>query len=1080
MDREKLEKIIKSFVGQNGLISHHLESMNLFTRKHIYLIIQSFFPLITTQNGIKHVLNVENISVECPEAESRGGAEALQINGTSIDCKFRRKSYIFPVYVDITQEVHNKEHKQESTCKRIKFCEIPAMIGVFPCRTPDYLSASKACFIINGNEKCIFSQEALISNFPIVTRKDNKIICSVRSLFYQQFKSSSTVNFEFSVDNPVESLQLRIPSQKSAISVLRIFPLFNYSLDTIKKDKLHHETFNFFFPDVHEFPVFNKHIDFAFEYLPHCVLPSLTPKEIASNKIEFTFFILRRIKQCIQEDFQHDNIDDLQFKAIVPPGHTYALLFRQRMKTFVKGVHFQVCKGLKKQQVPSINSLFPDNNTLSATVHYAHATGNWGANTVESSSFGVSQICNKTNHDTFMSQLRLVNIPLSRDGKTPYPRQLHPSYYGILCANETPEGRSAGLINAMTYFAYTQSEIDADALFLILRRTLKAFLRFGGSLSIFVNGSCIGKIPHSRFKEFEAAFIQLRVQGSVPFTMSYDYFEETRTIYIFTQAGRVSRAVFDAKRIDELPAIVDSCNKSVLWHELRRQGIVQYISKNLEKRRRIGTYILRPDPEYDYYEIHPFLFMHGLTASKIPFSNHNQAPRNIYQSNMGKQAVGVFLPEYLRDINTENKQFYLDYPQLPLCQTIGHRLSKPEYNLTGVNCVVAIMCFSGYNQEDSIVVNRASLERGLFRTTYRRLYNTKETNSGNLMDRFMSAESTTKDKVITGSGNYKHVKHNFYADIGAKVQKDDVLVHKVRMSKYTRNRESTQYKDCAISLDTPDDMVIERVELASLNEEERLLTVTCVANRVPIQGDKLSSRHGQKGVIGVVMAAEDMPRTSEGIIPDLIINCHAIPSRMTIGQLMEAIKSRSACFKGKIHDATAFEHFDVDVSHLMDDFRICNLNRYGEETMYCGRTGVRMKHKAYMGMTYYQRLKHFVNDKLHARSTGAVDMLTMQPLEGRSRKGGLRLGEMERDSLIAHGAAGITQERMTDSSDKLITYICAKCGLFTENPPIPCMPSFCRVCMSFAHTQKVKTTYAYRLLIHELLAIHIAVRHKLD
>ena len=144
----------------------------------------------------------------------------------------------------------------------------------------------------------------------------------------------------------------------------------------------------------------------------------------------------------------------------------------------------------------------------------------------------------------------------------------------------------------------------------------------------------------------------------------------------------------------------------------------------------------------------------------------------------------------------------------------------------------------------------------------------------------MSAESTTKDKVITGSGNYKHVKHNFYADIGAKVQKDDVLVHKVRMSKYTRNRESTQYKDCAISLDTPDDMVIERVELASLNEEERLLTVTCVANRVPIQGDKLSSRHGQKGVIGVVMAAEDMPRTSEGIIPDLIINCHAIPSRM--------------------------------------------------------------------------------------------------------------------------------------------------------------------------------------------------------
>lgn len=1071
IEKIHIEKILQSFVQTKGLISHHIDSMNMFTKRHLPLIVKNFFPIVTKHEKFQHKLFLDNIYVTIPEKENKRWS---LLQNTSMESKFRRTSHLFNVFVDLTQELHSGTSVKKASFKNIVFCQIPAMIGAFPCREPDNLSDSKGCFIINGNEKCIFSQEALISNFPLITQKDNKMICSVRSLFYRAFKSSSTVYFEFTKS---KKIYLRLPSIKSAIDPLHILFMYNFSYEDMKKKFKHGlGIYNYFFDETD--PHFQKKLEFDQELFPHCDIPSQSPEERRVAKVNFFLFCLRKIKLAIETQ-EIDDIDNIQYKAFVPPGQTYALLFRQRIKTFIKGLHFSICKSLRTHKLPSMSMLFPENNTLSATIHYAHATGNWGANTVESSSFGVSQICNKTNFDTFLSQMRLVNIPLSREGKTPYPRQLHPSYYGVLCANETPEGKSAGLINAMTWFVHIQPELDSDFLYQILQIHLKRLLMFGGDISIFLHGIQVGCIQRNAFAEFCKEWQRLRKNMMVPIEMSFDYLPELHCIYIFAQAGRVSRAVFDAKKISLIPEFVERYDKRALWRALVQYEVVVYISKNMENFFKIGTCCRRPNEEYDFYEIHPFLFMHGLMASKIPYSNHNQAPRNIYQTNMGKQAIGAFLPQYLLSPSFETKQFFLDYPQLPLCQTISHRLFDEKNNLTGVNCVVAIMCFSGYNQEDSIIVNKSSVERGLFRTTYHRQYTTKESNSGNLTDRFMPVCETSKDKVISGSGNYKHVQRNFFADVGSKVERDDVVIHKVRMSKYTRNNQDIQYKDCAILMDTPDKMVVHKVELSSLNEDERLITVDCVSSRVPMMGDKLSSRHGQKGIIGIVMDAVDMPHNSEGIIPDLIINCHAIPSRMTIGQIIESIKSRTASIRGCFQDATPFEDFEIDTAHLLKDFHSSGLNRFGEETMYCGRTGLKMREKAYLGVCYYQRLKHFVNDKIHARSTGAVDFVTQQPLEGRSRKGGLRLGEMERDALIAHGVPRTLQERMVDSADCLFTYICKQCGLFVEEPPLSGMPAFCRNCMSFKTSYRVKVPYAYRLICQELLSIHIAVRHKL-
>ena len=1069
------KKIIESFKRNFPYQFHHTESMHIFVQKHLKLIVQSFSPIISTIDDFHHELHFKKVVVKAPEF-------------TSQNCKLRRKSFLFSVSTDILQVLYNKNSRSERFHKDVKICELPAMIGTIPCVGEDLISHARGCFIINGNLKCILSQEALISNFPIITRKDSKISVAVRSLFYMKFKSSSTVYFESNVND--RELYMRLPSIKHKESVLMMLKTLGFSFEETQVEEI-----LFFFPklDAEFYDKVEIHEKYIDEFLPHCFLPNSSEQEIRQKKIYFTLLCLRKLRTFILDETLKDDIDNLLYKSFVPPGHLYALVFRQRMKTFIKTTQFYILKILKKTTLPVIDQIFPENNSLSAAIHYAFATGNWGANSIDSNAHGVSQICNQTNVDTWISQMRLVNIPLSRDGKTPYPRQLNISYYGTLCANDTPEGRSAGLINSLTTFTYIQPELSLDIIFYIIKQHFHRLKFFTHSenkplMQVYIHGIYVGAFTNTKDKieQFHKKFTALKENYALPPTISYDRNDTLKYIYIFTQAGRTSRPMFVASKLKQLCKFCSKYNVDELWRQLILHGFVQYMSKSLETFYKIGPNYLRPQKEYKFYEIHPFLFMHGILASKIPFSNHNQSPRNIYQSNMGKQSVGAIMPYYTRNANTENKQFYLDYPQIPLVQTISHELLSPiENNLNGVNCVVAIMAFSGYNQEDSILINKASLDRGLFRTSFHRLYNTKETSSGNLMDKFMSVKDTKDLKVIKSNGDYSLVQNSMCAQVGDVVKNNDIIIHKVRMSKYTRNNNIISYKDCAVVAESPDDMRVNRVELCNVTSEEKGITVHCISNRVPELGDKLSSRHGQKGIIGMIFPPQDLPRTHDGIIPDIIINTCAIPSRMTIGQIIESVKARKCCMIGRgtcgqNGDATAFTHESIDMQHILKDYKACNLNRNGEETFYCGRTGKKLRNKCFMGICYYQRLKHFVQDKIHARAgSGAVDFITQQPVEGRSRKGGLRLGEMERDSLIGHGCSITLQERMVDSSDKLIMIICSKCGFFVDEPPFQTMKGWCRVCMSSNYCERVKVPYAYKLMWQELLSVGVGIKHSI-
>ena len=478
------------------------------------------------------------------------------------------------------------------------------------------------------------------------------------------------------------------------------------------------------------------------------------------------------------------------------------------------------------------------------------------------------------------------------------------------------------------------------------------------------------------------------------------------------------------------------------WNSCVERKKIQYISSSY--------FTIFPEQTSLYTEIDNHMYIHGIMGANIIFAEHNQAPRNIYQTNMGKQAIGSHI---------DNTEFSLDYPQKPLCTTKANdylnQYTKYE-DYTGVNCCVAIMCFSGYNQEDSIIVNKSALDRGLFQTTHHIYYKTKEKTNGN------RKEVCDLD--------------NPFPKIREKIKKNDIVIKKQSKTDFTRQYTNSDSKNISLIHQHDEPFYVHKIQSTCIDASNNYnaITIHGIATRIPEIGDKLSSRHGQKGIIGMIMNDIDMPRTIEGIIPDIIINTHAIPSRMTIGQILESITSRyNAQYGANIH-GTPFQH--QDIIQLLKKLPVNNM---GEEMMYSGINGNPLLHKSFIGITYYQRLKHFVQDKIHARRNGKVDAITKQPVHGRVNNGGLRIGEMERDAFIAHGTTEIIKERFLDASDGTIAHICKNCGLFVDSVPIFCIKAFCRLCDTEEYTTRVYVPHAYILLCKELLCLRVAVKHKL-
>ena len=484
---------------------------------------------------------------------------------------------------------------------------------------------------------------------------------------------------------------------------------------------------------------------------------------------------------------------------------------------------------------------------------------------------------------------------------------------------------------------------------------------------------------------------------------------------------------------------------------------------------------------YTHCELHPSM-MFGVLVAAIPFSERNQAPRNIYQGAMGKQAMGIYATNYNNRMDTIGHILY--YPQVPLVSTKASKYLNIDELPSGQNPIVAILCYTGYNQEDSLIFNQSSIDKGLFISSFYRKYQSDEKRNHSALEgeKFCKPEQYHPNGKQQTSG-MKNFKQNAYDKLdengfvieNSKVEGGDVIIGKVIPIK-SQNNADVKYKDSSTTIRANETGTVDKVYVDKNGDGYQFCKVRVRSERRPVIGDKFSARHGQKGTIGITYQQQDMPFTKDGITPDLIVNPHAIPSRMTVGQLLECLLGKTGTVKGFEGDGTPFTKLNVDeVADILQNQ--CNYERYGTETLYNGKTGEQIKAMIFMGPTYYQRLKHMVEDKIHSRATGPIQSLSRQSTEGRSRDGGLRLGEMERDCLISHGTSQFLKERMYDMSDKYTFYVCNKdkCGqIAVANPSRNIF--YCTFCDNKTDFAKVDVPYASKLMLQEIQAINIKTK----
>ena len=532
---------------------------------------------------------------------------------------------------------------------------------------------------------------------------------------------------------------------------------------------------------------------------------------------------------------------------------------------------------------------------------------------------------------------------------------------------------------------------------------------------------------------------------------------------IETDGGRCVRPVF--RKGAPLPADRSS------WNEWCK-SCVDYIDSSETETLRIAMSKEEMTDTHTHYEIHPSLIV-GHMASTIPLSDHNQSPRNTYQSAMGKQAMCVYAGNFAKRL--DKNAYVLCSIARPIVETRAMNILKMHEMPFGMNAIVAIACYGGYNQEDSVILNKSAVKRGFFRGLYYGMYKDEEhrnVTSGR-EEKFMKPQKHNTRKYKNTS--YEAVSEAGLPIINSVLQENDVVIGKV--VNLRNDAAGYTFRDASTTHKNSEPCRIDGVWQDKNSDGYPFIKVRTVSERIPQIGDKVSSRHGQKGTIGMLMEEEDMPFTASGLRPDIIMNPHAVPSRMTIAQLMENIFGKIGVRKGTLGDGTPYSHLKVEdlKKHMVD----MGMHPYGNEILYNGQTGEMMQAEIFMGPTFYQRLKHMVIDKKHSRARGPIVSLTRQPCEGRSRDGGLRVGEMERDCMISHGISVFTKERLMDVSDPFKTGICKTCGTLAVVNPVEGIYS-CGACGNKTDFVMKTLPYAMKLWMQELEAMHITPRMLLE
>ena len=1021
-----------------------------------------------------------------------------------------------------------------------EYCLLKNQAHMNPARVGECAEDMGGYFIIQGGERVCISQERMSENRPFVFRNNRNStkeleVIEVKSIGpdNDQVPKSNSVRIMYHPKNSqILLLRCTLPRMKAPIPLFMVFRALGIASDReVVRLIVGPQGDNAFDSIIDESIMESSHvqtqeqaIDVMSTYVktwstrgarPQMVVRDILAEELfphigsedkAYEKACFLAHMTRKVLWVSTGRIPNDDRDAYPNKRVDLPGFLLANLFRTHFATMlVKDIKTYLAKEIhggswkatgnfeEILNISNIHKVIKSTN-LEVGMKTCLATGNFGsAKAGGPSKNGVSQVLNRLNYISGLSHLRRVSTPIEKTGKLIAPRKLHNTQFGYICPCETPEGHSVGVVKNMSttaivsIFSNPRSVYD----FIASLKTLdplnkETIMAKHSDTRVFLNGAWIGTMgvqaTETTIKGLREAkrSCQLHPQTGIIWKVGL------KELWITTEAGRMLRPLLYAPALREVLQdkvlerqiqAMTTWEEFMLWKTPEGQHLVEYIDPGETEGCVIAMSqkdVLNDDSK-THSEIHASTIL-GSLASNIPFPDHNQSPRNAYQSAMGKQAMGMYALNYRERFDAMSH--LLCYPQIPLVSPFVSKFYGSEKMPSGQNIVVAIMTYTGYNQEDSIMINRSFLQRGGFRSIFYRTYKDEEkkNQSSGEEERFFKPDSQATRQMK--NANYEKLGEDGFVPENHYVDNEDILIGKVVPLRIPTGMVvpagTKKYRDVSRTMRNNEIGWVDRIFRNRNGEGYSFAKVRVRQDRIPEIGDKFSSRHGQKGTCGMIINAEDMPQTASGVVPDIIINPHCIPSRMTIAQLMETLLGKVGCEVGALGDGTPFGNCTVDglASLLRDDL---GMEPHSNEILYNGFTGRQMETNIFVGPVFYQRLRHCSADKMHSRASGPLVMLTRQPAEGRAREGGLRFGEMERDCVIAHGMTEFTKERLMECSDAFRCFSCKDCGLLCVANPVEGIWN-CRGCGNTTNFSAIEIPYAYKLLLQELESMCISSR----
>jgi len=1071
--QEQKNILIKKYLEQHSLVESNLISFNDFINNRMQQIVLDLNSNLEKDEEVE--IRLGKIRIEKPNIIEADGSTSIV---TPTTARLRSLTYSSPIFAELTIKYGNQTDSAE-----VEIGRIPIMVKSSACNTggmnkdelrENYMDPLDpgGYFIVNGNERVMVMNEDLAANQPFI--EEGRLGLTLK-IFSQRGSYRIPVTISEAKDGILDLTFSRLKN----IPALVLLKVLGMTKEADIAKNINHEN-DCLIVNMYEFANLKESED-AIAYIAEKAGIQGTKKEIITrvkqrvdsfllphigtdkaSRIEkaLTLCKLLRLYLKAKEDkILRTDKDHYANKRVKLSGDLMADLFRINLGIFVRDIQYSLQKVAKRKKFYSIKTL-AKSTLFSHRIESAIATGSWiGERT------GVTQNMDKANYLAMLSQLQRVSSTLPGEQENFMARTLHPTHYGRFCPTESPEGTEIGLRKNLSILAKISTAISIDE-----NETLKKFGGFGlnretGNKDVFFNGRFVGFVENS--EDFVNKIRTARRTGEFPKEMSIRNDKTLGQVTISTEVGRVLRPVIivenGASKLRDEHIVLLEENK-IKWSDLVNEGVIEYIDAAEEDNALVAPRDEAITPEYTHVEIHP-IDLFGLITSLVPFANHDQSSRLNRGSKTLKQSLGIYAANYPTRLDTDVS--ILHYPQKPVVRSFVY--DTLDVYPSGQNIIVAIMPFEGYNMADAVVLNKASIDRGMGRSTYFRPYSTTEMQyPGGLSD-----EITIPDKDVSGyrtEESYKFLEDDGIAYPEADMNEGEVTIGKVTPPKFlseARDISIQAKKEASSTIRQEERGTVDAVFLTIDQEGNRIVHVRTRDSRIPEPGDKFSTPHGQKGVIGLIADSEDIPFTLRGIKPDLMFNPHGIPSRMTVGYLIELLAGKTGAVSGKLIDGTPFTGSTVE--ELENQLEEMGFRYDGKETMYNGITGNKMDAKIYIGNMYYLKLKYMVKNKMHARASGKVALLTRQPIEGRARGGGLRLGEMEQQALAGHGAALLLKERY--DSDKTTIWICKECGCMTYEDTIK-NKVVCNICGS-NEAEPLEISYAFKLLVDELLGLGV-------